>query len=129
MESETARVPSAVGRRVLRLRGARGFRKATELAEAAGVPLTVVTELESGVRASTGREYARRIAGVLGVETDALLNPEEDAPPPPPVISFPRAESIAARKRLPRDFLRGVDVALAAFLAEEQEANGHDGRG
>jgi transcriptional regulator with XRE-family HTH domain len=75
------RGPSALGRRLRGLREAQGLSQQA-LAGAAGLSISVVTQLEQGLKGDPRLSTAAALARALGVTVDDLLAGQDDAPPP-----------------------------------------------
>jgi len=82
----------ALGERVLVLRR-RGNGSQHELAKKAGVDVMTISRLERGTKKRLEVEQLARLAKALGVTTDYLLGPAEDAPATP---TRPRAAAEGA---------------------------------
>ena len=81
------RSPAAFGRRVKELREARGLSQQA-LAMAAGLSISVVAQLEQGLRADPRLSTAVALASALGVSMDELLRESGGGPRVvPPVVN------------------------------------------
>ena len=71
--------PDVIGERIRRLREARGMSQ-RQLARAAELPQSLLSQVENGVRPGSGIrvDAARRIAFALGVSLDALVGTPVD---------------------------------------------------
>jgi len=110
--------PDSLGRRVLKLRNARGWSRAY-VAKHAQVSYAFVQQLETGVRKDPGVKNFGAIATVLGVSVDSLLAPEgvdaggEDRSPSRPLPA--RVEIDALLDDLSADDLLAVRQLLEAW--------------
>jgi transcriptional regulator with XRE-family HTH domain len=91
-----------------RLRALRGEMSRASLAHDAGVSYAFVQQLETGVRKDPGVKSLSKVAAVLGVSVDALLD-EADTPGQPETASNPRPAP--ARKE--------IEELLDAMSADE----------
>jgi transcriptional regulator with XRE-family HTH domain len=82
-QTDGKKSPTAMARRVKQLREARGMSQMS-LAVAAGLSMSVVTQLEQGYKADPRVSTAVALSRALGVTVDELLRGEEDDAPPAP---------------------------------------------
>lgn len=86
--------PSSLGERIAALRERRGW-KQRQLAEAAGLSVTFLSEIEND-RRNVGAAILLRLADALDASLDYLLRGEEDRPSPRRSVVVPPELSAAA---------------------------------
>lgn len=89
-------IPATLGKRVAQMRDRRGW-KQKELAEASGLSVTFISEIENDRRAP-GTEALLRVAEALGTSLDYLVKGVTEAEPVPTPLVVP-AELTAAAER------------------------------
>jgi transcriptional regulator with XRE-family HTH domain len=118
-----AREVSTLGQRVREAREARGMSQQA-LAMAAGLSMSVVTQIEQGLKQDLKFASVVRLAQALGVSLDVLagLHEDQDAaeekPPAPPV---PSAEDLKRRGKAADQVGKDKPVAPAPPPAEDLE--------